>query len=60
MEIRRSACSRAILLERRPTPEPGVGAPLIVIGGESIQLAMQATIVRAPPGAMILIIVTIK
>ena len=41
MEIRRSACSCAMSLERRPTAEPGVNAPFIVIGGESIQLAMQ-------------------
>jgi len=41
MEIRQLTCSRAISLERRPATESGVNAPLIVIGGESIQLAMQ-------------------
>src|SRR5512143_3043646 len=41
MEIRCSACSRAISLNRRPTTESGVNAPAAVIDGESIQLAMQ-------------------
>jgi hypothetical protein len=41
MKICRSACSRATSLERHPTTESGVNAPLVVIGGESIQLAMQ-------------------
>ena len=41
MKICRSACSRATSLERRPTTQSGVNAPLVIIGGESIQLAMQ-------------------
>jgi hypothetical protein len=41
MEIRQLTCGRAISLERRPTTESGVNASLVVIGGESIQLAKQ-------------------
>jgi hypothetical protein len=41
LKIRGLARSRAVSLEGRPATEPRVNAPLIVIGGESIQLAMQ-------------------
>ena len=41
VEIRRSVYNRAMSLERRPTTESSVNAPLVVIGGESIQLAMK-------------------
>jgi hypothetical protein len=41
LEIRRLECTCAASLGRRSTTESGVNAPLVVIGGESIQLAMQ-------------------
>ena len=41
MKIRRLACTRAASLARRPTFQSSVDAPLVVVGGESIQLAMQ-------------------
>jgi hypothetical protein len=41
IEIRPSIASLSALLERRPTPESGVNASLVVIVGESSQLAMQ-------------------
>ena len=41
LKIRRSTCSFPASLERRPTIETDVNAPLVVIGSESIQLAMQ-------------------
>jgi hypothetical protein len=41
MKIRRLACSRVTLLEGRPTTQSVVDAPLVVVGGESIQLAME-------------------
>lgn len=41
MEIRRLTCSRATLLEGRPATESGVDTSLVVIGGETIQLAME-------------------
>ena len=41
LKIRRLECSCAAPLEWRSTTESGVNAPLVVIGGESIQLAMQ-------------------
>jgi hypothetical protein len=41
MKIRRLACSGAASLERRPTSQSSVDAPLVVVGGESTQLAME-------------------
>jgi hypothetical protein len=41
MKIRRLACSRVTLLEGRPTTQSGVDPPLVVVSGESIQLAMK-------------------
>ena len=41
LEIRRLECSCAAPLEWRSTTKSGVNAPLVVIGGESIQLAMK-------------------
>jgi hypothetical protein len=41
LKIRRLACSRAASLDGRPTTQSGVNAPLVVVGGESIQLAME-------------------
>ncbi len=41
IEIRRLTCGFPASLEWRPTIETGVNAPLVVIGSESIQLAMQ-------------------
>ena len=41
IESRRLGCSCATLLEGRLTIQSGVDASLVVVGGESIQLAMQ-------------------
>jgi len=41
MKIRRLACARAASLEGRPTTQAGVHPPLVVVGGESIQLTMK-------------------
>ena len=41
MKIRRLACSRAASLERCPTSQSSVDAPLVVVGSESIQLAIE-------------------
>jgi hypothetical protein len=41
IEIRRLTCSRAASLEGRPATQSGVDTPLVVVGGESIQLAME-------------------
>lgn len=41
MEIRRRACSRPALLDRRLPIQSGTNASLVVIDGESIQLAMK-------------------
>ena len=41
MKIRRLACSRAASLEGCPTTQSGVDTPLVVVSGESIQLAMK-------------------
>ena len=41
IKIRRLTCSVPASLEGRPTTESGVNAPLVVIGSESNQLAMQ-------------------
>ena len=44
MKIRRLACSRVTLLEGRPTTQSGVDPPLVVVSGESIQLAMKVAV----------------
>jgi hypothetical protein len=41
MKVRRLPCSRVTLLEGRPTTQSGVDPPLVLVGGESIQLAMK-------------------
>ena len=41
INIRRLTCGFPASFERRPTTETGVNAPLVVIGSELIQLAMQ-------------------
>jgi hypothetical protein len=41
LKIRGVECTCGVPLERRPTTQSGVNAPLVIIGGESIQLAMQ-------------------
>jgi hypothetical protein len=41
MKIRRLTYSRHTLLEGRPTIQSGVDPPLVVVAGESIQLAMK-------------------
>lgn len=41
MKIRRLGCSRAASLEGHATAKSGVYAPLVVIGGESIQFTME-------------------
>jgi hypothetical protein len=41
LKIRRLECSCAAALEWRSITESGVNAPPVVIGGESIQLAMK-------------------
>jgi hypothetical protein len=41
MKIRGLTCSRGVSLEGRLATQTGVDAPLVVVGGESIQLAME-------------------
>jgi hypothetical protein len=41
IEIRPLACSRAASLEGRPATQSGVDTPLVIVVGESIQLAME-------------------
>jgi hypothetical protein len=41
IEIRRLACSRAALLEGRPATQSSMNASLVVVDGETIQLAME-------------------
>ena len=41
MKIRRLTYSRRKLLEGRPTIQSGVDPPVVVVAGESIQLAMK-------------------
>ncbi|MDB6158845.1 MAG: hypothetical protein JWO04_2551 [Gammaproteobacteria bacterium] len=41
LKIRGLACGRVASLEGRPTTQSDVDTPLVVVGGESIQLAME-------------------
>ena len=41
INIRRLTCSFSASLERRPATQSSVNAPLVEVGGESIQLAME-------------------
>jgi hypothetical protein len=57
VKIRQSACSRAASLEGRPTGQPSVDTPLVVVGGEAIQLSME---VEAVPEEGLIEILTPK
>jgi len=47
VKIRQSARSVAASLEGDPTGQPSVDTPLVVVGGEAIQLSMEVAALRA-------------